>query len=127
MAGAALAAFDRLGLTHIPVGTGNTDRLLTAIRLLKPRAAVMTPSYASYLMEWAAEHRYDLSGSSVKRLLVAGEPGGGEPAMRARLEEGWGARVTEAMGIGDIGFPCGASASTRRACIWARAASCTPS
>src|SRR5262249_10911738 len=35
--------------------------------------------------------------------LVAGEPGGGEPAFRARLEQGWGARVTEAMGIGDIG------------------------
>jgi phenylacetate-CoA ligase len=36
-------------------------------------------------------------------VLVAGEPGGGEPAFRAQLEEGWGARVTEAMGIGDIG------------------------
>ena len=36
-------------------------------------------------------------------MLVAGEPGGGEPAFRAKLEEGWGARVTEAMGIGDIG------------------------
>ena len=36
-------------------------------------------------------------------MLVAGEPGGGEPAFRAQLEEGWGARVTEAMGIGDIG------------------------
>ena len=36
-------------------------------------------------------------------MLVAGEPGGGEPAFRAKLEEGWGAKVTEAMGIGDIG------------------------
>ena len=36
-------------------------------------------------------------------MLVAGEPGGGEPAFRARLEAGWGAKVTEAMGIGDIG------------------------
>ena len=36
-------------------------------------------------------------------MLVAGEPGGGEPAFRAALERGWGARVTEAMGIGDIG------------------------
>jgi phenylacetate-CoA ligase len=36
-------------------------------------------------------------------VLVAGEPGGGEPAFRARLEAGWGAQVTEAMGIGDIG------------------------
>jgi phenylacetate-CoA ligase len=36
-------------------------------------------------------------------VLVAGEPGGGEPAFRAQLEKAWGARVTEAMGIGDIG------------------------
>ena len=42
-------------------------------------------------------------GSSVERVLVAGEPGGGEPAFRAKLEEGWGAKVTEAMGVGDIG------------------------
>jgi phenylacetate-CoA ligase len=98
VAGAALASFDRLGLCHIPVGTGNTERLLKAIELLRPEAAVLTPSYAAYLAE-----RGDLRGSSVRRVLVAGEPGGGEPAFRARLEEGWGARVTEAMGIGDIG------------------------
>jgi phenylacetate-CoA ligase len=98
VAGAALASFDRLGLCHIPVGTGNTERLIRAIELLEPEAAVMTPSYAASLAE-----RHDLRDCSVQRLLVAGEPGGGEPAFRARLEEGWGARVTEAMGIGDIG------------------------
>jgi phenylacetate-CoA ligase len=103
VAGAALGAFDRLGMCHIPVGTGNTERLMTAIRLLKPTAAVMTPSYAAYLTEWAADRSFDLAGSNVRRLLVAGEPGGGESALRARLEEAWGAKVTEAMGIGDIG------------------------
>jgi len=97
-AGAALASFDRIGLSHVPVGTGNTERLLRAIELLRPEAAVLTPSYAAYLAEQA-----DLRDSSVKRVLVAGEPGGGEPAFRAALEQGWGARVTEAMGIGDIG------------------------
>lgn len=103
VAGAALAAFDKLAMCHIPVGTGNTERLMTAIRLLKPEAVVLTPSYAAYLIEWAAEKDFDLKGSSVRRVLVAGEPGGGEPAFRKKLEEGWGARVTEAMGIGDIG------------------------
>ncbi len=103
VAGAALASMDRIGLCHIPVGTGNTERLMTAIRLLKPEAAVLTPSYAAHLIEWAGERGFDLKGSSVKRVLVAGEPGGGEAAFRARLEEGWGAKVTEAMGIGDIG------------------------
>jgi phenylacetate-CoA ligase len=99
VAGAALAAFDRIGLTHIPVGTGNTDRLLQAVDRLEPDAVVLTPSYAAYL----AEREPRLAESSVRRVLVAGEPGGGEPAFRARLETGWGAKVTEAMGIGDIG------------------------
>ena len=102
-AGAALAAFERIGLTHVPIGTGNTERLVRAIELLRPDAVVMTPSYAAYALEWAGERGFDLAGSSVRRLLLAGEPGGGEPAFRAALEQGWGARVTEAMGIGDIG------------------------
>jgi phenylacetate-CoA ligase len=102
-AGAALAAFERIGLCHVPVGTGNTERLVRAIELLRPDAAVLTPSYAAHIVEWAAERGFDLRESSVARVLVAGEPGGGEPAFRAALEAGWGARVTEAMGIGDIG------------------------
>jgi phenylacetate-CoA ligase len=102
-AGAALASFDRIGLCHVPVGTGNTERLLRAIELLQPEAVVLTPSYAEYCLEAAAERGVDLARSSVERVLVAGEPGGGEPAFRARLEAGWGARVTEAMGIGDVG------------------------
>jgi phenylacetate-CoA ligase len=103
VAGAALSAFDRIGLCHIPVGTGNTERLMLAIEKLKPEAAMLTPSYAAYAVEWAAERGLDLASSTVKRVLVAGEPGGGEPAFRAKLEQGWGAKVTEAMGIGDIG------------------------
>jgi phenylacetate-CoA ligase len=93
VAGAALASFDRIGLTHIPIGTGNTDRVLRAIELLRPDAIVTTPSYAEYLAE-----RHDLTGSSVRRVLVAGES-----SVRATLEAGWDAQVTEAMGIGDIG------------------------
>jgi phenylacetate-CoA ligase len=104
VAGAALASFDLIGLCHIPVGTGNTERLVHAIELLQPEAAVLTPSYAAHIVEWTGERGFDLRGSRVERVLVAGEPGGGEPAFRARLEDGWGACVTEAMGIGDIGI-----------------------
>ena len=102
VAGAALGALDRLGLCHIPVGTGNTDRLMSAVELLKPTAVVMTPSYALHLIEISHARGIDLARSSVERVMVAGEPGGGELAMRAALETGWGANVTEAMGIGDI-------------------------
>jgi len=103
VAGAALASFERIGLSHIPVGTGHTARLMRAVELLRPEAVVLTPSYAAHLVEWSAERDFDLRGSSVERVLVAGEPGGGEPGFREQLEYGWGARVTEAMGIGDIG------------------------
>jgi phenylacetate-CoA ligase len=99
VAGAALASFERLGMCHIPFGTGNSERLLRAVEQLKPEAVVLTPSYAAHL----AERDPELAASSVERILVAGEPGGGETAFRAKLEAGWGARVTEAMGIGDIG------------------------
>src|SRR5438094_10585505 len=76
---------------------------MLAIERLRPEAAVLTPSYAAHLIEWASERGFELAASSVTRVLVAGEPGGGEPAFRAKLEDGWGAKVTEAMGVGDIG------------------------
>jgi len=104
VAGAALESFEQIGLCHVPVGIGNTERLVAAVDLLKPAAVVLTPSYAAHLIEWTAERGFDLAESSVEHVLVAGEPGGGEPAFRALLEDGWGARVTEAMGIGDIGI-----------------------
>jgi phenylacetate-CoA ligase len=102
VAGVGLDAFYALRLCHIPIGSGNTERLMTALMQLKAEAVALTPSYALHLAEWARERGIDLMASSVARLIVAGEPGGGEPAMRAQLEEAWGARVTEAMGIGDI-------------------------
>ncbi len=114
-AGAALAAFDRIGLCHIPVGTGNTERLMLAVQRLRPEAVVLTPSYGAYLVEWAAERNVDLRASSVERVLVAGEPGGGEPAFRAMLES-----ATSACRSGE-------SAMSGTACTWARAASSTPS
>lgn len=102
VAGVTLDAFARLGVCHIPVGAGNTERLMAAVQLLKPTVLGCTPSYALHLAEWAAGRGIDTAASSVNKILVAGEPGGGEPAMRARLEDAWGAKVTEAMGIGDI-------------------------
>ena len=62
VAGAAIEAFDRIGLCHIPLGTGNTERLITAVELLRPEVAILTPSYAAYLIEWAAERNVDLAG-----------------------------------------------------------------
>lgn len=102
VAGVVLDTFAALGVCHIPVGPGNSERLMAAVQLLKPEVLGCTPSYALYLAEWAEKQNIDIANSSVKRILVAGEPGGGEPALRAKLEKAWGAKVTEVMGIGDI-------------------------
>jgi len=102
VAGLALESFQNIGVTHIPIGTGNTERLVTALRLLKPQAIACTPSYAGYIAEWARAHGFDVRQSGVERIMVAGEPGGGEPDMRRALEETWNARIYEAMGLGDV-------------------------
>ena len=102
VAGLALESFQNIGVTHIPIGTGNTERLVTALRLLKPQAIACTPSYAGYIAEWARAHGFDVRQSGVERIMVAGEPGGGEPDMRRTLEETWNARIYEAMGLGDV-------------------------
>jgi phenylacetate-CoA ligase len=95
VAGASLAAFEAIGAVHIPVGVGNTDKLLAALDRLQPEALACTPSYALYLSE-------KLKGSSLQRVIVGGEPGGGEAAFRGKLQAALGARVYEIMGIGDI-------------------------
>ena len=100
VAGASLAAFEAIGCVHIPVGVGNTDRLLTAIQKLSPEAVACTPSYAMHIAEVAASKRVSLS--CVERIIVGGEPGGGEEGFRGKLEQAWGAKVFEIMGIGDI-------------------------
>ena len=97
VAGASLAAFEAIGCTHIPVGAGNTEKLLAALKQLSPQALACTPSYALYIAE-------KLSGAktSLERIIVGGEPGGGEESFRRKLEAAWGARIYEIMGIGDI-------------------------
>lgn len=68
-----------------------------------------TPSYALRMAEVAVEEGIDLPGSSVRGLIVAGEPGGSIPATRARMEEAWGARVFDHAGqteVGPWGFEC---------------------
>src|SRR5437867_12059327 len=75
VAGASLAAFEAIGAVHIPVGVGNTERVLTAVQRLEPEALACTPSYALHIAEVAASKGVKLS--SIKRIIVGGEPGGG--------------------------------------------------
>jgi phenylacetate-CoA ligase len=95
VAGASLTAFEAIGAVHIPVGVGNTEKLLAALERLQPEALACTPSYALYLSEKVKKH-------SLRRIIVGGEPGGGEDSFRVKLQGAFDAKVYEIMGIGDV-------------------------
>jgi phenylacetate-CoA ligase len=102
VAGAVYYGFDKMGCTVIPVGTGNTERLVRAIRLLRATGISCTPSYGLYMIDWCREHDIDTRSLGLTNMITAGEPGGGDPMIRSRIEEAFGCMVRESMGIGDI-------------------------
>ena len=102
VAGAVLDAWQRIGATVIPVGSGNTERLVKAFQVLGAEALGCTPSYALYLADWCRERGIEPRELGVRVLSVAGEPGGGEDATRHAIEDAFGATVREAMGIADV-------------------------
>ena len=85
---------------------------LSMIETLHPTVICCTPTYALRLLDVAGEMRgraADLSASSVRMLIVAGEPGGSIATTRQRIETGWGARVIDHHGlteVGPISFEC---------------------
>jgi phenylacetate-CoA ligase len=62
-----------------------------------------TPTYALHLSELAAKEGIDLKASTVRKVVVAGEPGGNIAATRGRIEEVWGARVLDHYGMTETG------------------------
>ncbi|WP_236620981.1 phenylacetate--CoA ligase family protein [Rhodopirellula sallentina] len=62
-----------------------------------------TPTYALHLASVAAEHDVDLSHNDVSRIIVAGEPGGSVPSVRAAIESQWHARVVDHSGASELG------------------------
>jgi phenylacetate-CoA ligase len=102
VAGAVYYGFDKIGCAVIPVGTGNTERLVTAVQKLGATGVSCTPSYGLYLIDWCREHGINTHTLGLKNMITAGEPGGGDPMIRARIESAFGCRVRESMGIGDM-------------------------
>lgn len=96
------AAVDR-GAMAIPTGGMASVARLDLVRTLEPTVLVATPSYALHLAELAEAHKFDTAGSTVRLVIVAGEPGGSMPAVRARLAAAWGAVVLDHAGATEVG------------------------
>jgi phenylacetate-CoA ligase len=100
----AFEAANRIGMLSIPGGGLSSLGRLNAILETKATVLCCTPSYALHLAETAARERIDLKHSRVRRIIVAGEPGGSLPATRAHIEHLWpGARVFDHHGMTEVG------------------------
>jgi phenylacetate-CoA ligase len=100
----AFEAATRMGALAIPGGGMRTSVRLRTI--LETRATVLccTPTYAIRLAEAAAEEKLDLHASKVRRIVVAGEPGGSIASTRAHIEKLWpGAHVVDHHGMTETG------------------------
>ncbi len=108
-------AFDagtQLGAHCVPAGGMTSEARLALIDVVRPTVICCTPTYALRLVEVARQVRGagpPLADSSVRVLIVAGEPGGSIPATREQIERGWGARVIDHHGLTEVGpvsFEC---------------------
>jgi phenylacetate-CoA ligase len=99
----------QFGLHCVPGGGMSSQLRLRMIETVGPTVVCCTPTYALRLAEVAAQEQMELSESSVRVLIVAGEPGGSIPATRERIEQSWGARVIDHHGLTEVGpvsFEC---------------------
>ncbi len=100
-------AFDaaaRMGCTCMPGGGMPSVARLAVMIDTSATVLCCTPTYAIHLAEVAAREAIDLRRSSVRAIIVAGEPGGSIPATRQKIEELWqGARVFDHHGMTEVG------------------------
>jgi len=95
-------AIEGLGATLVPVGVGATDRFIGACRNLSADYVLSTTSFPLYLLDYCRRKGLDPAGLGIGIFMLGGEPGASEPLIRERIESGFGARVRECMGNGDM-------------------------
>ena len=100
----AFEAAQKIGCLCFPGGGMSTA--LRARVLLENGCTVLccTPTYALHLAATARAEGLDIGRGRIRRIIVAGEPGGSLPATRARLAEAWpGAEVFDHHGMTEVG------------------------
>jgi phenylacetate-CoA ligase len=97
-------ACEKLGALVIPSGSLPTE---TRVKLLVEYGATTvcaTPTYVLRLAQVARENGIDLKAQGrVDKIILSGEPSGSVPAVRAKIEEVWGAPCGDTAGMTEIG------------------------
>jgi phenylacetate-CoA ligase len=106
---AAREGLQELGAMGVALGGMTSVQRLQTIADVRATAFMCTPTYALRLIEVALEERLEGALESVRQVICTGEPGASLPAVRSRIEEGFGARCFDHAGLteaGPFGYPC---------------------
>ena len=106
----AFGAAQWLGALTIPGGGLDARQRLNLMRDAGATVLVSTVTYALRLAEVAREIGLDLPALGIRRTIHAGEAGASIPAVRARVEDAYGAACYDHAGateVGAHGFSCG--------------------
>jgi phenylacetate-CoA ligase len=95
-------ALEASGATVVPVGVGQSARLLEIIPRLGVNALFGTLSYPSHLARRARELGIEPRDLGLRLVVTAGEPGAGLRAVRAEIETAWGGRAADTFGMSDV-------------------------
>ncbi|MBI2216602.1 MAG: AMP-binding protein [Candidatus Rokubacteria bacterium] len=104
-----------LGAVEVPIGAdAGADRILRVTRDVRPRALLGTPFFAIHLAEQAPRLvDMDARDLGVRIVSVGGEPGGGIPTVREKIERLWDADCRELCGGTDLGCAYWAECETK--------------
>jgi phenylacetate-CoA ligase len=101
-------ALEASGATVVPIGVGQSRRLIELIPALRITAIFGTLSFPLYLAERARELGVEPRSLGLRHLITAGEPGAGLAAVRREIEAVWGASVADTFGMSDVWSTMGA-------------------
>ncbi len=94
----ATAGYQRAGAMVIPAGSQDTERQIDTLFTYGSTVLCGTPSFITHLAEEVRKRGRDPAASTVRRIMMGGEPGASIPATRSRIEALWGARAYDAYG-----------------------------
>ena len=95
-------ALEASGATVVPIGVGQSRRLLETIPRLGITALFGTLSYPSHLAARARELGLEPRELGLRLIVTAGEPGAGLAALRRQIEASFGARAVDTFGMSDV-------------------------
>lgn len=108
----------KLGALTIWAGTIPSDKLLSIFETWKATVTWTTPSYAWFLGETAKENGIDPAALAIKKIFVAGEPGGSITETKQNIENAWNADVYDYYGLSDIFGACAGMCTEKNGLHW---------